>query len=467
MRAFLARPTSARPGSVVGTTYSLPLSSVGEERVVEEEKRRLTLQARSSFGRPPPAFEAWSVTDDGILHVPRFYGLSRFGPAETDARVEGDPVSLRFVGTPTAHQARAAEVVFRSHLSERGDGGAIVCLPCGYGKTVWAVQVACRLGRKTCVFVHKSFLRDQWVEAFRTFCPEARVGFIQGKTWDVEDKDVVVAMVMTIAKRKFDPDLTDSFGLLLFDECHHLAAPVMNAATELFRARYVVGLTATKDRADGLTPLLHWSIGPEAFSVQRDDEKVRVSVALYAGGTKEKLSRDGKPLVSVMVNCLAANRERNAFLGRRIAAMRAEGRVVIVLSDRISQLTFLRSFLDEVAGLPPDEIGFFTGSTKAADRPVQIAKPVLLCSYGMANEGLDKREADACVMATPKGNVVQCIGRIQRPCPTKGVPLVLDVADDDVPFFRTMRWKRQRLYAKEGYEVQVLPASSPEEAWSR
>jgi len=90
---------------------------------------------------------------------------------------------------------------------------------------------------------------------------------------------------------------------------------------------------------------------------------------------------------------------------------------------------------------------------------VELAKPIVMCSYGMANEGLDKREADTCVMATPKGRVTQCVGRIQRPCDTKQVPLVVDVADDSSPIFVQLRWKRQRAYAKEKYELQVLHAS--------
>ena len=77
----------------------------------------------------------------------------------------------------------------------------------------------------------------------------------------------------------------------------------------------------------------------------------------------------------------------------------------------------------------------------------------------MANEGLDKREADTCVMASPKARVTQCIGRIQRPCATKQGPLVLDVVDENA-FFQTLRWSRQRLYASEKYDVQVVQVRS-------
>ena len=73
----------------------------------------------------------------------------------------------------------------------------------------------------------------------------------------------------------------------------------------------------------------------------------------------------------------------------------------------------------------------------------------------MANEGLDKKELDTCVMATPKGRVTQCIGRVQRPRATKQPPLVLDVADT-YSVFVPLRWKRQACYRKEGYKVQVV-----------
>lgn len=457
MRAFLRVQT--RKGSVVAETYSLPTSSMGEAEL-EEEKRRLTLRARTSFGPPPPAFEGWFVDAEDRFHVPRFYGLDRFGPAAVDGRVEGDAIDVAFEGALTDVQTRATRVVLERHLSSSGNGGAIVCLPCGYGKTVWAVHAIVALGRKACIFVHKSFLRDQWREAFEKFCPTARVGLIQGRRFDVEGCDVVIAMVMTMAKRQYDVTILDSFGTLCFDECHHMAAPIMNTATRCFRARYVIGLTATKDRPDGLTPLLHWCLGAEAFTVERDLETVRVSIALFSGGSREILSSEGKPLMSLMITRLATHNGRNAFIARRVCAFYEAGRVIIVLSDRIAQLHAIHKLL--CSSMAEGDVGMFTGSTKETDRQTQLRRRVLLCSYGMANEGLDKREADTVVMATPKARVTQCIGRIQRPCTTKKTPLVLDVVDD-VGVFEQLRWVRQRLYTKEQYEVQVLKAEATDD----
>ena len=457
MDAFLEREVLR--GSRVGAVYAVPTIGWSAERLATE-RARLTVTPRSSFGSEEVAPVRAYEEEAGVLRVPRFYGLARFGPAEVDERTDGVRCEERlvFTGTLTPVQRQAAAAL-------EGKEGAIVCLPCGMGKTVFAVALACALGRRTAVLVHKAVLRDQWRETFERFCPGVRVGLVQGATCEVEDRDVVVCMVMTLAKREADPRLFEGCGLVVVDEAHHMAAPVMSRAMRWFNARRVLGLTATKERPDGLTPLLHWSLGPEGFRAERtSEERVRVSVALFRGGTREILTKDGKPLAALMITNLAKHGARNAFLAERIVALRRTGRVLMVLSDRLAQLETLRALVI-ARGLPEAEVGVFKGGQRDAERVAQLARPVVMCSYGMANEGVDKKEADTCVMATPKGRVVQCIGRVQRPCADKQPPLVVDVVDEDVPLFDTLRWTRHRLYRKEKYDVQTLAADAPTDAW--
>ena len=461
MRPFMSSQ-QPRTGSRVGATYSIPISSFGVEELADE-KKRLTLQARTSFGAPPPPFQSW-FEHDGVIHLPRFYGLGRYGLSEVDERVDGDVINITFQGTLSDVQTRASTVVQSRHLCDNGNGGTIISLPCGLGKTVLGVHIVAARNRKTCILVHKAVIRDQWKDSFERFCPGVKVGFIQGKLWQVDGYDVVIAMVMTLAKRDIPMHMFDSFGVVIADEAHHMAAPVMNIAMRGFRARWIIGLTATKDRPDGLTPLLHWCLGPEGFRVERDSENVKVSMALFSGATREILSRsNGKPLVSVMITNLALHARRNAFIADRIVTMRNAGRVIMILSDRRAQLDILHTFVVQ-RGVPEADVGIFKGGMRDADREEQLARPVVMCTYGMANEGVDKREADTCVMATPKGRVIQCIGRIQRPCATKQHPLVLDICDD-VSLFIPLRWGRQRMYGREKYDVQVLEHDCGSDMW--
>lgn len=464
MRAFINAESRKRVGARVGAFYSIPKSTLDEESL-EEERTRLTLQPRASFGKPPPAFPVY-VEDDDYLHVPRFYGMDRFGDAEFDDRVDGDDVPhLTFGGTLTELQERAIATVQSRHMCDGGRYGAKVLLPCGKGKTVLAVNFATVHRKRTFVVVHKAVIRDQWKEKFELFCPGVRVGFVQGRTWQVDGYDVVIGMIMTLAKRDLDPSVFDGFGLVIVDEAHHLAAPVMNRAMRCFRAKRVLGLTATKDRPDGLTCLLDWSLGPDGFQAERDaSERVRVSMALFDGGTREVVTRGGQPLVAIMINNLAANRARNLFIAERVVALRLVGRVLMILSDRVAQLFTLREMVTADGRIPLEDVGVFKGGQSDAEREQQLARPIVMCTYGMANEGVDKTEADTCIMATPKGRVTQCIGRVQRPSSTKMSPLVVDVVDD-VSIFGSLRWTRQKMYNKNKYTVQVLPSTAPTDAW--
>jgi superfamily II DNA or RNA helicase len=135
----------------------------------------------------------------------------------------------------------------------------------------------------------------------------------------------------------------------------------------------------------------------------------------------------------------------------------------MVLSDRIDQLDILFDMVVKL-GIPASDVGVFKGGMRDEDRVFALSRPIVMSSFGMANEGVDKKEADTCILATPKSRVVQCIGRVQRPCETKKSPLVLDIVDE-VSIFAQLRWTRQRLYTKEKYQVQVLPHDAPDTEW--
>ena len=285
MRAFCSARHPASTQATVAQTYRFPASLLTKETLARE-KETLTLVPKSFYGPPVAPLKVWHEDASGNLHVPRFYGLHRFGPPARDERSIGEPLpeSRAVEGTLTEVQKRASRACAAS--LEKVSGG-ILCLPCGMGKTVLAVHtIVSLIGRKACVFVHKGVIRDQWIAAFARFCPKARVRVLQGgKGKDEDDEyDILVAMILTVAKRDFGETEFDAIGTLVVDECHHVAAPVMSRAVRKFRAKNVIGLTATKDRPDGLTPLLHWTLGPEAFRAERQGgEAVRVSVAIFPG----------------------------------------------------------------------------------------------------------------------------------------------------------------------------------------
>jgi superfamily II DNA or RNA helicase len=137
----------------------------------------------------------------------------------------GADADLRFAGAlrPELRQPEAAAAVIASW---KACGGAMLCLPVGFGKTLTALYLAARVRKKTLVLVHKAFLKDQWVERVREFLPGATTSAIQGDVCDTSG-DVVVAMIQTLLSRKYDVSVFEPFGCVIADECFPYRQPVL------------------------------------------------------------------------------------------------------------------------------------------------------------------------------------------------------------------------------------------------
>ena len=316
-------------------------------------------------------------------------------------------------------------------------------------------------GPGTLVLVHKAFLVEQWRERVQQFLPDASVGMIKQDVADGKS-DVVIGMVQSLSKRNYPADLLSNFGTVVVDEAHHMSAPVFNAALSKLPAKHVLGLSATPERKDGLTPLLYHSMGPICFRAERPPEYAKVSVAYARMFGANHLQ--GRPRrISLMLNAMAKDQTRNDLLASHVARHVCGGRFAIVLTDRLLQLDLLKEMLLK-KGVKKDDVGYYVGATSAQDRATNSQKPCILSTYCMAKEGLDIPRLDTLVLATPKSDVVQAVGRIQRFHCQKSTPLILDVVD---PFsmFRACHWKRQRLYKSLGFECQAFDIEKDEAPW--
>ena len=147
-------------------------------------------------------------------YVPRFYGQKEFGPVTTTKLGEGETINIHFKGSLREEQIPIQQL----YLDE--DGGGIISLKCGGGKTVIALSIMASLQKKTIVLVHKDFLMTQWKDRILEFLPDAKVGKIQQDTIDVDGKDIVLAMVQSVSMKEYPKEVFDQFGLAIFDECH-------------------------------------------------------------------------------------------------------------------------------------------------------------------------------------------------------------------------------------------------------
>jgi len=472
--------------AVVGSTVALSIKRLPPGWEQAEWYKQLTvvpLVSSVAPCAPPPIHTAF--VRKGWLHLPRFYGTTLVGgDIADDRRKPGVPMSdsLKFTGKLREEppQVEATRCVM---TSLRTTGGAMLVLPCGFGKTVCSIWVMTQLRRRTLVLVHTGVLADQWESRLRSFCSGVRVGRLQQDTVQIDGYDIVVGMIQSVMKRDYDKTLMATFGTVVIDEAHHIAAPLFSGALQKLHARYVLGLSATPDRKDGLGKILPWMMGPIAYRAQRsEDEDVGVELVTYdePKAQVELLDFRKNPKYAQMLTNVALNEVRNTHIMRRIVGLvRGTARAVVVLSERRLQLETLEAMLlqhpDAVSvserpdykrkrgqdpPLPPVpqsehviRVARVLGGTPADIRAHGFEHAnVLLSTYMYASEGMDIPRLDTLVMASPGVNIEQTIGRILRTHPGKQTPLVVDVKD---PFsvFGGMGWKRLNYYNSQNYDV--------------
>ncbi|MGH2388081.1 MAG: DEAD/DEAH box helicase, partial [Chloroflexota bacterium] len=142
------------------------------------------------------------------------------------------------------------------------EGRGVVVLPTGAGKTVVAMMAMEMLGARTLIVVPTIELLEQWrVELVeRLGLPAADVGVIGGG-----HRDQRPITVITYQSAQAPGHLLGGFGLVVFDEVHHLPAAGYRRIPRLVGAPYLLGLSATTERMDGKEQDLHDLVGPEVY----------------------------------------------------------------------------------------------------------------------------------------------------------------------------------------------------------
>ena len=411
-----------------------------------EVKKELTVRANlNALGFAPPSFKLFREVPNDLI-VPRYYGLSKFGPPTKDSRRTPVGADIGFNGTLRTEtcQDRAFAAGVQAF---KETGGGVLSLPCGYGKTCTALAFASHLKLRTIIMVHKEFLVDQWTEAINKFCPGSTIGKIQQDTFDVE-KDFVLAMIQTMCTRELP--VLDTFGLVIVDEAHHIGAAAFSQAMFKLCPKYTLGLTATPERKDGLTRILYWFLGPQFFAVERQNQhKTQVEVIMFSDPLYKcapPMNKFGKVNMADMVTQISELNSRNELILKLIRKNLQKDRKIIVLCDRREQCFYLKNQIPEKIG------GVYLGQMSEGDLAESAKKSVVIATFAMAAEGLDIPQLDTCILASPHSDVTQAVGRIMRETAgKKNSPLIYDIVDKWSMFY-AMYKKRCTFYKKSGFE---------------
>ena len=387
-------------------------------------------------------------------YLPRYFGEEHFGAAKEMKLAEGDNISVAFNGELREHQWGPVNSYLNKVRATSTGGGGLLDLPCAFGKTSLSLYILSQLKKKTLVLVHKEFLFNQWIERIQQFLPGARIGKIQGPVIDIEDKDIVLGMIQSLSMKEYPPSVFESFGFTIIDEVHHISSEVFSNTLFKLVTKYMLGLSATMNRKDGTSKIFKMFLGEVVFKENRkQDHPVVVRAVEYKIDDEEfnEIVYDfrGNPQFSTMITKLCNYNRRSEFILQVLGDMLRENpnQQVMILAHNKSLLKYL---YDAIVARNIASVGYYVGGMKEAALKESESKKVIIATYSMAAEGLDIKTLTTLIMATPKTDIEQSVGRILRE--RHGTPVVVDVIDKH-DLFQKQWAKRKTFYRKQNYKI--------------
>lgn len=406
-------------------------------------------------------------------------------------------LALRGVGLPVEDRARAYEVrewklaepiTPRPHQLEAlkawvdAEKLGTVELPTGAGKTILAVLAVVATGRSTLVVVPTIDLMQQWEAVLSRFLG-VKIGLLGGGSNDLQPVTVSTYDSALIHAER----LGNRFGLLIFDEVHHLPAPQYQTIALASLAPFRLGLSATLERADGNEAVVFDLVGPlvhrghihemttsvlapyDVVSIQvpmTDDETAAYNAARkrYTDFLRRYGIRMSDPggwmdFVKMSARSPEGKDAMRAYREQKRLAQTAEGKlqeVWNILRRHRGEHTLL--FTDENALAYRIGREFFlpviTHKTKLKERKrfldaFRTGEVKVLATAKVLNEGVDVPEASVGVVVSGSGTVrehVQRLGRILRAKPGKRAVLYEIISQGTGEYFVNQRRKQHSAY---------------------
>ena len=444
-------------------SYLKRLASFTNPKFYELQKLRMPI-----FYKTTPRIISCFDEDDRFLILPRgcmekikeICEKSNVKLIVKDKREQGSEIDYKFNGKLSKKQGKAMNDLI-SH--ETG----VLCATTGFGKTVIGAKIISELKTNTLVIVNRNNLLDQWKERLSYFLDINKKEIGQcGASKEILNGKLDVASFQSLFKKDNLEELVKNYGLVIVDECHHVAAFSFEKVLKAIRSKYVYGLTATPTRKDGWHKIIYMQCGDIRVRVSNKELKQNKEMehTVIVKKTNYKYipnDEKDKILISEILNDMCHNVFRNSMIIEDIKKCIAEGRIPIVLTERVEHLKILKEGLDEL-NIP---IVIYKGNmgkkkTKEIHDIIKEAdennKPrIILATSSSIGEGFDDSRLDTLFLSMPvswKGRIIQYVGRLHREHEDKEKVVVYDYLDN-MKILEKMYNRRLKGYKIAGYEI--------------
>ena len=364
----------------------------------------------------------------------------------------GELIDADFHGTLSMQQAEVMNKLLK-------DNYGTLSATTGFGKTVVATAVITERKVNTLVIVHRTQLMEQWVERLAAFLdiPQKEIGKIGGGKNKITGK-VDVATIQSLNYGGQLKSFITHYGQIIVDECHIISAITFENVLKKIRPKYILGMTATPKRKDGMHPIITMQCGPIRSTV---DAKTQAKVRPFRHRLIKVETRFSTEKIDFheVYGELVLDSKRNLQIFEDVLLALEEGRSPIILTERLEHLDLLKNKFSEFV----KNIIVLSGNQKKKEQKKELARltsvpdseeRLIIATGKYIGEGFDDARLDTLFLTMPiawKGTLQQYVGRLHRNYEGKQEVRVYDYVDERVPVLKAMYDKRLSGYKLMGY----------------
>ncbi len=284
---------------------------------------------------------------------------------------------------------------------------SICVAPPGFGKTLIGAKIFELRACSTLIVVNKNMLLNQWIERFEDYFDYSKkdIGYL-GKGANKLNGNIDVATMQSL---KNSPEIVNNYSFVIVDECHHIPAVTFEQIIKNFKGKYLLGLSATPNRKDGLEPILYQQLGEISYEYKK---KKTHTNKLQIIRTEFISTADN---YATIINELCLDENRNNLIVQVIK--NNIQRKILVLTDRIEHINILETLLQQ-SNIDYIAIhGSMNKKEQVENMSLIAQKSLILATTSYFGEGIDFPHLNTILFATPisyYGRLIQYLGRIGR-----------------------------------------------------
>lgn len=395
----------------------------------------------------------------------------------SEKRSKGRSIHVSFTGTLRPNQTDAIK-----SLEQHSCG--IISAATAFGKTVVGAALIAERKVNTLILVDRTEIQEGWYETLHEYLRideefptyKTKTGIEKKRSTcigriDGQKKEaggiVDVAMIRSVAsllKKEDDfQNLFMDYGMIIVDECHHVAGNEYQEVMNKAMAKYVYGFSATPKRYDSQDKKMFFQLGAirYRFSAKDRAKEQNIDHLVYPRFTTFVDTGREKAKYDEYLEMMVTDEVRNDLIISDVMDCLKQNRTPLILTKRVDHAKILASLLEGKA----DHVFMMAGAMKASEaramreerNNVPDSESVVLVATGLkAGEGFNYPRLDTLMLAAPvswEGSIEQFTGRLNRDYATKKNVIVFDYVDACVPMLEHSYQRRLKTYRMIGFDV--------------